>query len=85
MRGEEGMGKSTVYKKFPTGVEYFLSFLRVPLKKKTGINGTFISTLQSWDFCLRTVLVVWLTFHKHRIQKASWFLFKVSLKDSIYW
>jgi len=39
------MMKSTVYKKFPTRVEYFLSFLRAPLKRKTGINDTFVSTL----------------------------------------
>lgn len=40
------------------GVE---DFLRALLRRKAGIYGTSISTLQSRHFCSHTVLVAWLT------------------------
>lgn len=61
--------------KFPTGGEYFL---RVPLKRKTKRNDTFISMLQSWHFCFLMIHIPhrWSGWHfGNRIQKASRLLF----------
>lgn len=75
--GGEGMGKSIAYKNFPTGKAYFLS---IPLKRKT-------ESMTLWLLHCKAdtpVLVAWLTFHKHRVQKASWFVFKVSRTQFTY-
>lgn len=77
MYGGEGMGKSTVYRNFPTGMAYFL---RVLLKRKT-------ESMTLWFLHCNVdtpVLVAWLTFHKCRWQKASWFVFKDSKTVYLY-